>query len=86
MSKTDPSKRTFVKRAAAAIGFFAAADYMSKLLLSRSNSIQDINNRSDIDVNKQKQLLLQSKMVLMTDDDKKQMLDAILDIHSKHKA
>ena len=86
MSTADKSKRSFVKRVAVAVGFVAAADYFGKLLLARSNSIGDVNNKSAHDVSKQRKAWMQKQMVLMTDDDKKQMLDEILENHNKFRA
>ena len=78
----DKSKRTFFKKAAAAVGFVAAANYLGRLIYTRGNSIQQINDISANDVNKQKKVWLQKQMVAMTDDDKKRMLDEILDSHN----
>ena len=83
MTKADKSKRTFFKKVAAAAGFVSAAGYLGNLISARSNSIQAINNNSANDVKKQKKAWLQKQMVAMTDYEKKQMLDEILDIHNK---
>ena len=86
MTKADKSKRTFFKKVTAAVGFVAAAGFVSKLMPGRSNSIDEINNKSANDVNMQKKAWLKKQLVLMTDDDKKQMLDEILDNHNKYRA
>jgi len=86
MIKADKSKRTFFKKAAAAVGFVAAANYLGNLISARSNSIQQINDSSANDANKQKKAWLQKQLVTMTDNDKKQMLDEILDNHNKNHA
>ena len=86
MIKPDKSKRTFFKKVAAAVGFVAAAGYLGNLISARSNSIQQINDISANDVNMQKKALLQKQLVAMTDNDKKQMLDEILDSHNKNHA
>ena len=86
MIKADNSKRTFFKKVAAAVGFVAAANYLSKWMVARSNSIHEINNNSTNDVNMQKKAWLQKQMVPMTDNEKKQMLDEILDSHNKNNA
>ena len=82
MIKTDKTKRSFFKKAVAAVGFVAAANYLGKFMIARSNSIQQINDVSANDVNKQKNAWLQKQFSPMTDNDKKQMLDEILDSHN----
>ena len=86
MFKADKSKRTFFKKAATAVGFVAAANYLSKLMVARSNSIQHVNDNCTNDVNKQKNAWLQKQFVPMTANDKKQMLDEILESHNKNHA
>lgn len=86
MVKADKSKRTFFKKVVAAVGFVSASGYLSNLMTSNTNSIQAINENSEKDVNKQKKAWLQKQLVAMTDDDKKQMLDEILEIHNKYHA
>ncbi len=86
MIKADKSKRTFFKKVAAVVGFVAAADYLGNLMSVRGNPIQQANDNSEYDVNKQKKVLLQKQLVSMTDNDKKQMLDELLDIHNKNHA
>ena len=86
MIKADKSKRSFLNKVAAAVGFVAAAGYLGNLMAARSNSVHEINDKSANDVNKQKRAWLQKQMVPMTDNDKKQMLDEILDIHNKYHA
>jgi len=86
MNKTDKTKRSFFKKAAAAVGFVAAANYLGKFMIGRSNSIHAINDISANDVNKQKNAWLKKQFSPMTDNDKKQMLDEILDSHNKNHA
>lgn len=86
MIKSDKSKRSFFKKVAAAVGFVAAAGYLGKLMSGRVNSIRAINDNSANDVNMQKKAWLQKQLVPMTDNDKKQMLDGILDIHNRYHA
>ena len=82
----DKSKRTFFKKVAAAVGFVSASGYLGKWMSARTNSIQLINENSAHDVKKQKNALLQKQMVAMTDNEKKLMLDEILDSHNKYQA
>ena len=83
MIKTDKTKRSFFKKAAAAVGFVAAASYLGKFIITRSNSVQAINDNSEHDAKKQKTAWLQKEFSPMTDNDKKQMLDEILDNHNQ---
>jgi hypothetical protein len=83
MTKADKSKRTFFKKVAAAVGFVAAAGYIRNLMSASTNSIHAINENNEKDVIKQKKAWLQKQWVPMTDSDKKQMLDELLDIHNK---
>jgi hypothetical protein len=84
--KSDKSKRSFFKKAAAAVSFVAAAGYIRNLMSARNNSIQVINDNCANEEYKQKKAWLQKQWVPMTDNDKKQMLDEILDSHNKHNA
>jgi hypothetical protein len=86
MIKADKSKRSFFKKVSAAVGFVAAAGYLGNLISARTNSIHEINDNSANDVNKQKRTWLRKQMVAMTDNDKKKMLDEILDSHNKNHA
>ncbi len=84
MFKADKSKRTFFKNAATAVGSVAAASYLSKFMILRSNSIHEINDHGANDVIRQKKAWLQKQLVPMTDNDKNQMLDKIIDSHNKY--
>ena len=86
MIKADKSKRTFFKKMAAAVGFVAAARYLSKLMVASTNSIQVINDNNVNENNKQKNAWLRKQWVPMTDNEKKQMLDELLEIHNKYNA
>lgn len=86
MTQTDKSKRTFFKKVAAVAGFVSVSGYTSKLISRRNNPIDRINENNTSDMNRQKKAWLQKQWVPMTDRDKKQMLDEILEIHNKHQA
>ena len=86
MTRADNSKRSFLKKVATAVGFVAAAGYFRSLISAHSDSIQAINDNSENDVSKQKKAWQQKQWVHMTDSDKQQMLDEILDNHNKHQA
>lgn len=84
MTRTDKSKRSFFKKVAAAVGFGSAAGYLQNLISAHTNSIQVINENREKDVIKQKQVWLRKQWVPMTDSDKKQMLEDILDMHNNN--
>jgi hypothetical protein len=86
MPKADKSKRSFLKKMAAAVGFVTAAGYVRNLISTRVNSIQAVNDHNVIDENKQKQAWLQKQWEPMSENDKKQMLDEIIDSHNHHQA
>jgi uncharacterized membrane protein len=86
MTKADKSKRSFFKKVVAAVGFVSVSGYLGKLISARSNSTQAINDNSEEDVIKQKKAWLEKQWVPMTNSDKKQMLDEILDSHNKYQA
>lgn len=93
MSKPDKSKRSFFKKAVATGGFFSAAGYLGNLLSARLIAIdKKVNNRkfsdkinenSVSDVDMQQRTWLRKQWVPMTDNDKRQMLDEILNVHNK---
>ena len=79
MIETDKSKRGFFKKMAAVVGFFATAGAFSKLISQRTNPINEINDKHARDIDTQKKAWMQRQLVLMTSDEKKQMLDELLD-------
>lgn len=79
MSTANTSKRNFFKKLAASVGFFSAASYVGKLISAPADAVDRINENCANDVNKQKNVLAQARLVLMTDQEKKQMLDDIFD-------
>ena len=85
MTATDKSKRSFFKTVAAAVGFVAAAGFVSKLLPGRASSLQAINSNSANDVRLQKKAWSQKQMVVMSENDKERMLAEIIDSHSNYR-
>lgn len=86
MSQADTSKRSFLKKMAVAVGFVAAAGYFRKFVSSHVNSLQAINDHNSTDENKQKQAWLNKQWEPMSENEKSQMLDALIDSHNKHQA
>ncbi|NCS66687.1 MAG: hypothetical protein COS39_00685 [Hydrogenophilales bacterium CG03_land_8_20_14_0_80_62_28] len=83
MIKKENSRRAFFKKAAAVVGVVAAADYTKTLISSSSDSAGDINEKYAGDVNAQDSIMSQKQLVLMTDNEKKLMLDELLNNYHK---
>ncbi len=79
--KSDVSKRRFIK--AAALGVVAASAGFSKFLVSKSSDTA--RKRANINYMKddlqQEKVMSQKQLVLMTDEEKKEMLNELLDHH-----
>ena len=86
MIKKNNSRRAFFKKAVAVVGVVAAADYTRTLISSSSGSASDINESYAGDVNTQDRIMSQKQLVLMTDNEKKLMLDELLDTYHKELA
>ena len=87
MINEDNSRRGFFKKAAAAVGVVAAAGVTAKTLMpSPSDSANSESAKYVNDGLLQQKVMSQKQYVLMTDDEKKQMLDAILNNHNKEPA
>ncbi|MDO8282141.1 MAG: hypothetical protein Q7U10_05880 [Thermodesulfovibrionia bacterium] len=81
--KVDVSKRTFIK--AAALGVVAAGAVFSTILISKSSDSalrKRVNTTYMNDDLQQDKVMSQKQLVLMTDEEKKQMLNEIL--HDYH--
>jgi hypothetical protein len=75
------SRRSFFKKAAAAVGVVAAAGYTTTLISKSSASTNDASAKYAADVALQEKAVMANPLVLMTDDEKKQRLDALLNCH-----
>ena len=85
MVKEENSRRAFFKKAAAAVGVVAAAGYTTTLIPKPSGSAEDLRAKyADVAI-AQEQKLMQAPLVLMTDSEKKQMLDEMLNNYNKNK-
>jgi hypothetical protein len=74
----DNSRRSFFKKAAAAVGVVAAAGY-TKNLISASDSNASAKYAADVAL--QEKAVRGNQLVLMTDDEKKQRIDELLNCH-----
>lgn len=86
MTEKINSRRTFFKKAAAAVGIVAAADYIRTLLSARPNSVNDATEKYASDVKAQEIIFSKKQLVLMTDNEKKQRLDELLSNYQKGSA
>jgi hypothetical protein len=77
----DNSRRSFFKKAAAAVGVVAAAGY-TKTLISKSSALtDDASAKYAADVALQAKAVMGNQLVIMTDAEKKQRLDDLLNSH-----
>jgi len=81
MTVEDNSRRSFFKRAAAAVGVVAAAGYTKTLISKYSASTGDARAKYAADVAAQEKAIMGNQLILMTDDEKKQRLDELLNCH-----
>ena len=87
MINEDNSRRGFLKKAAAAVGVVAAAGVTAKTLISApSDSVSSESAKYVNDGHLQQKVMSQKQYVLMTDNEKEQMLNEILSNHYKELA
>ena len=86
MIKEGKSKRAFFKKLAVAVGLVAAANYTRTLISAGADPVREANDRSANDVNALERAWRQRQLVLMSDNEKKRMLDEILVMNDKNKA
>ena len=85
MVKEENSRRAFFKKAAAAVGVVAAVGYTKTLISKPSDSAEDLKAKYANDAISQEQKLMQTPLVLMTNSEKKQMIDEMLNNYNKNK-
>jgi hypothetical protein len=81
MVMEDNSRRSFFKKAAAAVGVVAAAGYTKTLISKSSVSTDDASAKYAADVALQETAVTGNQLIVMTDDEKKQRLDELLNSH-----
>lgn len=79
--KEDLSKRAFFKKAATAVGVVAAANYATTLISASSGSPREMREKYARDARSQESAWTQQGLTLMSEAEKKQMLDVILESH-----
>ncbi len=77
----DNTRRSFFKKAVAAAGVVAAAGYANTLISKPSASNNSASTKYAADVALQEKAVTGNQLVLMTDDEKKQRLDELLNCH-----
>jgi len=75
------SRRSFFKKTAAAVGMVAAAGYTTTLISRTSASVDDPGARYAADLASQEKTMMGKQLVLMTDDEKKQRIEMLLNFH-----
>jgi hypothetical protein len=75
------SRRSFFKRAAAAVGVVAAAGY-TKTVISRSkDSNSDASTKYAADIKSQEDAVTGNQLIVMSDEEKQQRLNDLLNFH-----
>jgi len=75
------SRRSFFKKAAAAVGVVAAAGYTTSLISKSSASADDASAKYAADVALQVKAVSGNQLVVMTDEEKRQRLDVLMNCH-----
>lgn len=86
MIEGSESKRGFFKKMLAVTGLAVGANYAMKLATSRKTSNKEAQAKSEHEDDMQRKTWLRHEQVIMSDNEKKQMLDEILNLHNKHSA
>lgn len=78
-------KRVFLQRAAAALGVVAAAGLTGAAVVQSAGKVGDMNARARCTEEnvRQQQIMAGKQLLLMTEEEKQQMLDRILSNHSR---
>jgi len=81
MIMEENSRRSFFKKTAAAVGVVAAAGYTMTLISKSSASTGDASAKYAADIALQEKVMMANPLILMTEDEKKQRLDVLLNCH-----
>jgi hypothetical protein len=84
--KEENSRRSFFKRVAAAVGVVAAAAGTKTLISKTIESPSDANAKYAADVAAQANAVKSNHLVLMTDEEKQQRIDDLLNSYRQEKA
>ena len=84
--KEENSRRSFFKKAAAAVGVVAAAVGAKNLISASIASTEDVNAKYAADAALQEKAVTGSQLIVMTDDEKIQRLEELLNCHRQETA
>ena len=82
----ENSRRSFFKKAAAAVGVVAAAGYTTTLISRSSASTGDASAKYAADIALEEKVMMGNPLILMTEDEKKQRLEVLLNCHYQETA
>lgn len=82
----ENSRRSFFKRAAAAVGVVAAAGYAKNVISDAVESDKGTSAKYAVDVAMQAKAVKENQLVVMTDEEKQQRLDDLLKFHRQETA
>jgi hypothetical protein len=82
----ENSRRSFFKKAAAAVGVVAAAGATKTLISSSCDSSNDACIKYAADITAQEKAVTGNRLIIMTDAEKKQRLDDLLNCHNQELA
>lgn len=82
----ENSRRSFFKAAAAAVGVVAAAGYTGKVISASIGSNGDANAKYAADEASQEKAVRENQLIVMTDEEKQQRLEALLNFHRQETA
>ncbi|MBI3902397.1 MAG: twin-arginine translocation signal domain-containing protein [Nitrosomonadales bacterium] len=77
----DNSRRSFFKKAAAAVGVVAAAGATKTLIAPSCTSSDEACAKYAADIATQEKAVTGNGLIVMTDDEKRQRLDQLLNCH-----
>ncbi|PJC03013.1 MAG: hypothetical protein CO071_00135 [Gallionellales bacterium CG_4_9_14_0_8_um_filter_59_50] len=77
------SRRSFLGKAAAAVGVIAAAGYVKTLISGAASPTAGVAEKYTNDATQQEKALMENRLVIMTDAEKTQRLDELLNCHYK---
>lgn len=83
MTDETNSRRSFFGRVTAAIGVVAAAVYTKNLISGQARTQDDTSEKYANDASLQEKAVMSNRLVAMTDAEKKQRLDDLLNFHNK---
>jgi hypothetical protein len=75
------SRRSFFKKAAAAVGVVAAAGYAKTIIARSTDSSVDACSRYAADMTSQEKAVKDNQLIVMSDEEKQQRLDDLLKFH-----